>query len=57
MAIALEDLTGIRKLYRKGNGQGVDNRFRLNSWPHLKPDDDGNLSRCQQVDESAFAVS
>jgi len=36
VAIALEDLTGIRKLYRKGNGQGVDNRFRLNSWPHLK---------------------
>ena len=33
-ALALEDLTGIRKLYRRGNGQGRDYRFRLNSWPH-----------------------
>ena len=28
---ALEDLTGIRRVYRKGNGQGKDYRFRLNS--------------------------
>jgi len=36
-ALALEDLTGIRKMYRRGNGQGRDYRFRLNSWPHWKP--------------------
>jgi putative transposase len=35
-ALALEDLKGIRKLYRKGNGQGKDYRFRLNSWPNSK---------------------
>lgn len=35
-AIALEDLTGIRKMYQKGGGQGTDYRFRLNSWPHWK---------------------
>ncbi len=35
-ALAIEDLTDIRKMYRKGNGQGEDYRFRLNSWPHRK---------------------
>ena len=35
-ALALEDLTGIRKMYEKGNGQGKDYRFRLNSWPYGK---------------------
>ncbi|SMH72044.1 protein of unknown function [Candidatus Nitrosotalea okcheonensis] len=30
--IVLEDLKGIRKLYRKGNGQGNKYRRRLNSW-------------------------
>ncbi|MDV3244767.1 MAG: transposase [Nitrososphaerales archaeon] len=35
-ALALEDLTNIGKMYRKGNGQGNDYRFRLNSWPHWK---------------------
>ena len=30
--IALEDIKGIRKLYRKGNGQGSEYRARLNSW-------------------------
>ncbi|MDA4137496.1 MAG: transposase [Thaumarchaeota archaeon] len=35
-ALALEDLTGIRRMYRRGNGQGNDHRFRLNSWPHWK---------------------
>ncbi len=38
-ALALEDLTGIRRLYRKGNGQGADFRFRLNSWPHRKAEE------------------
>jgi putative transposase len=32
LAIKLERLTGIRKLYRKGNGQGASYRGRLNSW-------------------------
>jgi putative transposase len=32
-AIAFEDIEGIRKLYRKGNGQGLDQRGRMNSWP------------------------
>ena len=31
-AIAMEKLTGIRKLYRKGNGQGYAYRGRMNSW-------------------------
>ncbi|OHE55121.1 MAG: hypothetical protein A3K61_03845 [Thaumarchaeota archaeon RBG_16_49_8] len=35
-AFALEDLTDIKKLYRKGNGQGREYRFRLNSWPYWK---------------------
>ena len=35
-ALAVEDLTGIRRLYRRGNGQGADYRFRLNSWPHRR---------------------
>ncbi len=35
-ALAMEDLTGIGKMYRRGNGQGPDYRFRLNSWPHWK---------------------
>jgi putative transposase len=35
-AIALEDLTDIRRMYQKGNGQGKDYRFRLNSWPYSK---------------------
>jgi len=35
-ALAIEDLTDIRKMYRKGNGQGADYRFRLNSWPHWR---------------------
>jgi putative transposase len=30
--IVVEKLTGIRKLYQKGNGQGVDYRARFNSW-------------------------
>ncbi len=35
-ALAIEDLTGIRNMYHRGNGQGPDFRFRLNSWPHWK---------------------
>ena len=35
-ALAVEDLTGIGKMYRKGNRQGKDYRFRLNSWPRWK---------------------
>jgi len=35
-ALALEDLKGIRRMYGRGNRQGTDYRFRLNSWPHLK---------------------
>lgn len=31
--IILEDLNGIRKLYRRGNGQGTKYRSRLNTWP------------------------
>jgi putative transposase len=30
--IVMEKLTGIRKLYRKGNGQGRDYRGRMNAW-------------------------
>jgi putative transposase len=31
-AIVMENLKGIRKLYRKGNGQGTPFRGRMNSW-------------------------
>lgn len=32
LGIVMENLKGIRKLYRKGNGQGKEYRSRLNSW-------------------------
>ncbi len=32
-AIIFEEIKGIRKLYRKGNGQGASSRSRMNSWP------------------------
>jgi len=31
--LIIEDLRGIRKMYRKGNGQGKKYRSRLNGWP------------------------
>ena len=34
--IVLENLKGIRKLYRKGNGQGNKYRRRLNGWQHYE---------------------
>jgi len=35
-ALALEDITHIRKMYQRGNGRGDDLRFRMNSWPYAK---------------------
>ncbi|MFI5416823.1 MAG: RNA-guided endonuclease InsQ/TnpB family protein [Nitrososphaerales archaeon] len=32
MGVILEDIKGIRKLYRKGNEQGSDFRAKMNSW-------------------------
>ena len=34
--VFMEELKGIRKLYRKGNGQGKKFRFKLNSWARYK---------------------
>lgn len=34
--IVMEDLKGIRKLYRKGNWQGKNYRSRLNSWSYYE---------------------
>ncbi|MGI0101772.1 MAG: RNA-guided endonuclease InsQ/TnpB family protein [Nitrosotalea sp.] len=34
--VIMENLTGIRKLYRKGNGHSKKFRFRLNSWSRFK---------------------
>jgi len=34
--IAMEDLRGLRKLYRKGNGQGRNYRARLSSWSYYE---------------------
>jgi putative transposase len=34
--IVMERLTGIRKLYRKGNGQGALYRHRMNSWSYYE---------------------
>jgi putative transposase len=31
-AVVMEDLRGIRRLYRRGNGQGSEYRSRMNSW-------------------------
>lgn len=36
MAIAMEDIKGIRKLYRKGNGQGKKYRGKMNSWSYYE---------------------
>jgi putative transposase len=36
LGIVMENLTGIRKLYRKGNGQGRDYRARLNGWSYFE---------------------
>ena len=33
-ALALEDITGIRKMYQRGNKKTTDFRFRMNSWPY-----------------------
>ncbi len=35
-AIVMEDLRGIRRLYRKGNGQGATYRWRMNSWSYAE---------------------
>ena len=32
----MDALGGLRKLYRKGNGQGGDHRARLNSWSYYE---------------------
>jgi putative transposase len=32
LGIVMEDLNGIRKLYRRGNGQGASFRGRMNTW-------------------------
>jgi putative transposase len=34
--IVMEDLKGIRRLYRRGNGQGRRYRYRLNSWSYYE---------------------
>ena len=34
--VVMENLTGIRKLYRKGNGQGRMYRGRMNSWSYAE---------------------
>lgn len=36
LGIVMENLKGIRKLYRKGNGQGRKYRSRLNSWSYYE---------------------
>jgi putative transposase len=36
LAIVMEDITGIRKMYQKGNGQGKSYRARLNSWSYYE---------------------
>jgi putative transposase len=35
-AIAMERLTGMRKLYRRGNGQGKSYRARMNPWSYAE---------------------
>ena len=38
LGIALENIKGMRRLYRKGNGQGAYYRGMLNSWPFYEID-------------------
>jgi putative transposase len=38
LGIVLENINGIRKLYRKGNGQGRKYRGRLNAWSYYELD-------------------
>jgi putative transposase len=38
LGVALENIKGLRRLYRKGNGQGSYYRGRLNSWPFYEMD-------------------
>ena len=33
-AIVFEDISGLRKLYKRGNGQGASFRGRMTSWPY-----------------------
>ncbi len=35
-AIVFEEIKGIQKMYRKGNGQGRSFRGRMNSWPYCE---------------------
>ncbi len=35
-AIVFEDITGIRRLYRRGNGQSRNYRSKMNSWPFFE---------------------
>ncbi|MDA4136434.1 MAG: transposase [Thaumarchaeota archaeon] len=35
-AIVFEDITGIRSLYRRGNGQSRNYRSKMNSWPFFE---------------------
>jgi len=35
-AIIFEDITGIRRLYRRGNGQSRNYRSKMNSWPFFE---------------------
>lgn len=35
-AIVFEDITFIRRLYQRGNGQGREHRSKLNSWPFFE---------------------
>ena len=45
-AIAFEDIRGIRKLYRKGNGQGRNFRGRMNSWSFSRAEETGGIQGC-----------
>src|SRR6267143_5269577 len=36
LGIVMEEIRGIRRLYRRGNGQGKDYRARLNSWSYYE---------------------
>ncbi len=36
MVIAMENINGIRRLYRRGNGQGASYRGKMNSWSYYE---------------------
>lgn len=51
--VIMENLTGMKKLYRRGNGQGGKFRFRMNSWSRFKLQ---GMNHYKSVDTNGFGI-